>query len=244
MKRYRTSALPYDGPIELQCAQNARSVLAMKRSGAFLLALGLAANMAVADDKSEAGKLAREVWKKCGGEEWIDVQEVRFTFVEEQRGKKLFTAEHIWNVAGATDDVKWEGRHVKVNLADPGGGADAKAAYNRWANDSNWLVAPLKLCDPGADLHQEGVKEIDGHKFRRLRMHCKDAGQRRREYVLYIDQRVGLVRYWEYPSKDGTSSTLSTWEKYLPFSGITLSTEHKVGAKRILLTNVQVSMSR
>ena len=52
------------------------------------------------------------------------VREVHFTFAVEQEGKPLFSAQHIWNVAAGTDEVKWkdkEGKdhHVTANLAAP-----------------------------------------------------------------------------------------------------------------------------
>ncbi len=72
------------------------------------------------------------------------------------------SAEHHWDVAAQTDRVKWKGKDVTVNLAEPGAEEEAKAAYARWVNDSYWLLAPLKLKDKGTNVSAEGTKEMDG----------------------------------------------------------------------------------
>ena len=101
---------------------------------------------------AKAQQLAKEVWKASGGENWPKVKELRFTFIVEQDGKQLASAEHHWNVAAGTDRVKWKGKDVTVNLAAPAQDEDGKAAYARWVNDSYWLLAPLKVLDPGVKL--------------------------------------------------------------------------------------------
>ncbi len=208
-----------------------------------LLAWTLVAGRVRGDDKTEAGKAAREVWKKCGGQEWANVAEVRFTFVQDQGGKTPIVAEHIWNVPAATDEVKWEGKRIKVNLTAPTTDDDTRVAYTRWVNDSNWLVAPLKLCDPRVALKSEGTKEIEGRKFQAIRLHFKNEEKPGHDYVLYIDESDALVRYWDYPSRDAAGRR-STWEAYRKFSGIMLSTLHRFGQTRIRLTDIQLTMAR
>ncbi len=189
----------------------------------------------------DARELARAVWKGCGGEEWVNVQEVHFTFVEEVRGKDLFQAEHVWNVPGATDLVKWDGKSVTVNLLQPAKDKTARAAYARWVNDSNWLVAPLKLNDAPATLQWNGNRQVDGHPYQTLRLRYKQSGGSGAGAIVYIDPRSMRVSYWDSFSKDG-SVIHSTWENYKTFSGIILATEHRSAGKTIRLTNVQVTM--
>ena len=78
-----------------------------------------------------------------------NVKTIDFTFAVEKGGETLVSAEHHWDVVAQTDRVKWKGKEVTVNLADPATDEDAKAAYARWVNDSYWLLAPLKLKDRG-----------------------------------------------------------------------------------------------
>ena len=68
--------------------------------------LVLAALPLRAEESTEkAPSLAREVWQASGGENRGKVKELQFTFVVEQDGKELVSAQHDWNVAGQTDRV-------------------------------------------------------------------------------------------------------------------------------------------
>src|SRR3712207_2621335 len=129
-----------------------------------LLLVGAATAVGQESD-ANAQQLAREVWKASGGENWSKVKRVRFTFIVEQDGKQLANAQHDWDVAAQTDHVKWKAKDgqdkdVTVNLASPGEDENAKAAYGRWTNDSYWLLAPLKVLDPGVKLAHEGQKDV------------------------------------------------------------------------------------
>jgi hypothetical protein len=199
--------------------------------------------VARADEKADTEKLAAELCKANGGEGWMNVSHVRFTFVEEEKGKTIVTAQHVWDVPAGIDQVRWNGKDVKVNLKNPGTDEDSKAAYARWVNDSNWLVAPIKLCTPGIDMKAEGTKDVDGHPFQTLRFHLKNASGPDREFVLYIDPQVKVVRYWDYPMQSGKMAR-ATWTRYRVFSGMNLATEHDFEGKKIRLTNVNVDVSR
>jgi hypothetical protein len=110
----------------------------------------------------KAQQLAKDVWKASGGENWGKVKELHFTYIVEQDGKELSRAEHDWNVAAGTDRVKWKGKDVTVNVAAPAQDEESKAAHARWVNDSYWLLAPLKILDPGVKISYEGMKDADG----------------------------------------------------------------------------------
>src|SRR5204863_100266 len=108
-----------------------------------------------AEESADKGaQLATDIWKASGGENWAKVEEVDFTFVVEQGGKTLFSAQHFWNVTDWSDKVRWKDKQdkehlVTVNLKAPPSDVEGKAAYGRWVNDSYWLLAPLKIRDPG-----------------------------------------------------------------------------------------------
>ena len=60
------------------------------------------------------------------------------------------------------------------------------------------------------------------------------------QYQLYIDPQSKLVRRWDYmPSPD--KNTTGTWDEYKPFGPLTLSTEHRMGNRRIFFTDVAVA---
>ena len=111
-----------------------------------------------------------------------------------KEGKTLVSAEHHWDVAAQTDQVKWKGKDVTVNLADPAADEDGKAAYARWVNDSYWLIAPLKLKDRGVHVAQEARKTMDGAECEVLRLSFGQVGLTPNDqYRLYINPATKLV---------------------------------------------------
>ena len=193
-----------------------------------------------AEGDERAQQLAREVWKASGGENWSKVKEIHFTFIVEQDGKQLASAEHHWNVAAGTDHVKWKGKEVTVNLAAPANDEDGKAAYGRWVNDSYWLLAPLKVLDPGVKLTHEGTKDLNGTPHEALRLSFEGVGLTPGDqYLLYIDPETKLVRAWDYiPSPEKVMH--GTWENYKTFGGLQLSTEHSFEGRTIRFADVEV----
>jgi hypothetical protein len=154
------------------------------------------------------------------------------------------SAKHEWDVAGQTDQVKWKDKDVKVNLAAPGTDDDAKAAFARWTNDSYWLLAPLKVLDPGVKLSYEGQKEVGGAQCETLRLSFEGVGLTPGDqYVLYIDPQTKLPRAWDYmPKPDNV--TQGTWEGYIDADGLKLSTVHNFGGKVIRFADVAVTADR
>jgi hypothetical protein len=189
----------------------------------------------------KARQLAKEVWKASGGENWGKVKEMHFTFVVEEDGKQLNSAEHEWNVAAQTDRVKWKGKDVTVNLAAAAQDEEGKAGYARWVNDSYWLLAPLKILDPGVHLAYEGSKEMDGTNCEVLHLSFGQVGLTPSDqYRLYIDPETKLVKSWDYIPKADTVMH-GSWEKYETFGGLKLATEHKFEGKMIRFADVKVA---
>lgn len=213
----------------------------MKPSVFGFVALLFVASLCFAADESDAKaqQLAREVWKASGGENWTGISRLQFTFIVEQDGKQLARAEHDWDLKNGTDHVKWKGKEATVNLAAPAQDEDSKAAYARWVNDSYWLLAPLKVLDPGVKRAYEGEKEMDGVACEALRLSFEQVGLTPGDqYVLYIDPQTKLVRSWDYIPKAETVMR-GTWEKYEDFAGLKLATEHNFVGKMIRFENVK-----
>ena len=210
-----------------------------------LVAIGLFFSVVgrAADEPSGAA-LADAVWKASGGENWSAVKTINFTFAVEKEGKTVASAEHHWDVAAQTDRVKWKGKDVTVNLAEPASDEDAKAAYARWVNDSYWLLAPLKLKDRGTNVSAEGTKEMDGAKCDVLRLSFGKVGLTPNDqYLLYIDPATKLVRSWDYMPEPGKSMH-ATWEGYQKSGGLTLATDHQMGEARIRILDLKVTTTK
>ncbi|MGI8431009.1 MAG: hypothetical protein ACR2MW_01790 [Chthoniobacterales bacterium] len=191
---------------------------------------------------ADATSLAQEVAKASGSENWGHVQTIDFAFVVEKEGKQVAKAEHHWDVAAGTDEIKWKGKEVKVDLANPGTSKDEKAAYARWVNDSYWLLAPLKLQDKGVTTEAEGTKEMNGKKCEVLKLSFVQVGLTPSDqYRLYVDPQSQLVTYWDYLPK-GEKGMSGTWEDYQKSGGLTLATDHKMGGGiRIRIEGLKVT---
>lgn len=205
-----------------------------------------AATPRAADESSEKGQqVATDLWKASGGENWAKVKEVRFTFAVEQEGKPLFSAEHLWNVAAGTDEVKWKDKQgkdhqVTANLAAPGSDEEGKAAYARWVNDSYWLLAPLKVRDRGVHVEAGGQKDLNGVTCETMRLKFDKVGLTPTDqYVFYVDPKTKLPLAWDYIPESGTGMQ-ATWEKFQSFGGLNLATEHNFNGKTIKLKDIKV----
>ncbi len=218
----------------------AGSFLLMKSLLLPVLLLSVSLGFQARAEDARAQQLAKEVWKASGGENWSQVKRLQFTFIVEDQGKELVSATHDWDVAAQTDHVKWKDKDVTVNLANPGNDENAKAAYARWTNDAYWLLAPLKVLDPGVTLTAEGKKSIDGAELEALRMQFGKVGLTPNDqYVLYVDPATKLVRSWDYSPKPDTTMH-ATWDKYQDFGGLQLSTYHDFGGKVIRFADIKV----
>ncbi len=216
----------------------------MKAFHLFVAALAVVSSstLGAAADPASGKQLGEEVYQAAGGGNWGKVKTIQFTFAVEKDGKSVAKAEHLWNVPAQTDEVKWKGKDVTVNLADPGTEADAKVAYARWVNDSYWLLAPLKLMDKGVTLTAEGTKEMNGAQRDVLRLSFGQVGLTPTDqYRLYIDPSTKLVSYWDYMPKSGKGMS-GTWEDYQKSGGLTLATDHKMeGGVRIRIEDLKVT---
>lgn len=191
--------------------------------------------------ENKAQELARELWRASGGENWPKVKRLRFTFVVEQDGKELVAARHDWDVMAGTDRVQWKGKDVTVNLRAPGDSEDAKAAHARWINDSYWLLAPLKVLDPGVKLTYEGRSARASGTFELLRLAFDQVGLTPGDqYIFYIDPATKLLRAWDYIPKPETVMH-GTWDKYEDFGGLKLATAHDFGGKMIRFADIEVT---
>lgn len=190
--------------------------------------------------EGKAQQIATDLWKASGGENWAKVKELRFTFNVEVDGKQVSTAQHDWNVAAGTDHVKWKDKDFTVDLKSPPAEGDGKAAYQRWVNDSYWLLAPLKARDPGVKLQSGGAKEVAGRSCETLQLGFAQVGLTPTDqYVFYIDPATKLMCAWDYTPSSG-QGLQATWENYQTFGGLKLATEHHFSNKAVKFSGIEV----
>jgi hypothetical protein len=180
-----------------------------------------------------AQRLAGEVMKASGSENWPSVRRIVFTFNVEQDGKTLLSAKHDWDVAKCSDTVQWKDKKVTIDLKDPPTSGDGKDAYQRWVNDTYWLLMPLKLKDEGVTLTSPAPNVLH-LSFRSVGLSPGD------QYDVYVDPTTHLPVKWDYmPAPD--KKTTGTWEDYMTSGGLTLSTRHLFGDKLVTITELDVT---
>ncbi|MEA2711399.1 MAG: hypothetical protein QOF78_4000 [Phycisphaerales bacterium] len=209
--------------------------------GVFMVCVMMLVAAAPPAGDDAAMKLAKDVVKAGGGDNWGKVKRIQFTFnVLDKDGKPLMAAKHDWDLRAGTDTVAWNDKNVTIKFADANDAGDAKAAYQRWVNDSYWLLMPLKLLDGGVKLAHGGAQDVDGQKYEVLNMSFESVGLTPGDrYNLYIDPQEKLVRRWDYmPSAE--KKTSGTWDGYEQFGPLKLATKHQFGDKQINFTDVKV----
>jgi hypothetical protein len=183
-----------------------------------------------------ADELATAVMKASGGDVWPKVTRVKFTFAAGNGSRS-----HDWDVKNHTDTVTDKGKSMTANTNGKNPDAEAKKAFAYWTNDTYWLMAPLKVMDPGVTRTVKPDETIDGKAYHVLHLSFGKVGMTPSDqYNLFIDPETNLVRHWDYIPAKGTQRRFS-WDEYKDFNGIKLSTEHKVnGAPAITVTGVEV----
>ena len=122
---------------------------------------------------SAADSLALQVYRAHGGNAWAEAPYLRFDFAIEQGAEEAVVARHLWNRTTGQYRVEWSnegsdwvalldlhsegeqpvGRVFENGEERTGSAAETplQQAYQRYINDTYWLLAPLKVLDPGVN---------------------------------------------------------------------------------------------
>src|SRR5688572_16041863 len=96
-----------------------------------------------------AAQLADAVNRAGGGPRWPMVRTVAFRMVVREGEKVEVDRSHVWDVKAGTDVVTDGRERVVVEVGNPDMSDPEKAeAFRTWAEDTNWLIGPLRLGDP------------------------------------------------------------------------------------------------
>lgn len=251
------------GPRWRRAAASAVALAVWLASAVFLGKAGLGSSATLnatghADQKAAA--VAQSFAQAMGGvSAWEALPYIRFDFVVIREGKEVARFRHWWDKRSGRDRVEGpddKGRVVTaiVNLSDRKGRsftesiADADSAtlanhvqtgYERWVNDSYWLMMPFKLRDPGTHLKYSGMKQGGkGVEWDILEL-TFDPGvglTPKDHYWLYVNRRTHLMDKWDFLLQDMKGPTqTATWEEWSPVGPVRLSTVHRFLGKPALL---------
>lgn len=194
---------------------------------------------------SPADRVAARTLAFSGAQHWPKVSRIQFTFNVDDDNKTILSASHDWDIVANTDTVKWGDKTVTVNLAGPHNTDDEKAAFQRWTNDSYWLLAPLKIMDGGTNRKLLPDAVANDRRTTVLELSFKEVGLTpSNHYHLFLDPASGRLIAWDYYATPTATPARFTWEAYEKFGPLTLATEHRAlgNAKnrRIYFTGVDV----
>jgi hypothetical protein len=216
-----------------------------------------------ADTRASGSAIADRVIAAAGGEKLREVAQLDFEFVVTNAGKEAFVASHRWNRRDQLDRVQWtddQGRRLDavVDIGHRNGDPDRaaaetewasidgepaadetvdilKKAYQRWVNDAYWLMMPLKLKDPGADLERVENRTWRDATWQVVKLTFGDVGLTPGDtYWVYVDPASNRVGRWTMKLEGQSGEpTPVTWTDYQSVGPLTLAHDHRIeGTKR------------
>ena len=192
----------------------------------------------VADDK--AIELTDRMMNAMGGARaWSETRYLRFDFVVKADGKELARHQHLWDkftgryrIQGKLKDGKsycilYEDINKKTGRVFVDGklltGKDAddklQYGYNRFINDTYWIIMPWKLKDPGVSLRYDGLQQdsLSGMKYEVIHLSFDQVGLTPKDqYWAFINPETYLMDKWRFflqDSEDG-SYYWKNWKSY------------------------------
>jgi hypothetical protein len=216
--------------------------------------------MGKADAKAAA--VAAQMDNAMGGmKAWESAPYVRFDFVVVKDGKEAARFRHWWDKRRGMDRVEGpddKGRMVAaiVNLHDKTGksftaglpdrdtsdvAAQVQNGYERWVNDSYWLMMPFKVRDPGTNLKYSDLKKGTGGVAWDVLELTFDQGVGLTpgdHYWLYVNTKTHLMDKWDFllQSMDPKGPpSHATWEEWTKVGPVKLSAMHHFQGKPAFL---------
>jgi hypothetical protein len=213
-----------------------------------------------------AAEVAKQVMDAMGGKAaWDQIPYVRFDFVVVSEGKERARVRHWWDkkrgrarVEGPDDKEQIVatifGLADRKGISFTGGMPDTDAAaiashiqngYERWVNDTYWLVMPFKLRDPGTHLkHARTETGESGQTYDVLELSFSPGVGLTPEdrYWLYVNRATHLIDRWEFvltgrePPPQGSS-----WEEWTSVGPVRLSLLRRFQGRPAMLRFENVS---
>lgn len=225
--------------------------------------------------QSKADSVAYRMLQAHGANAWATAPYLRFNFGIETPDGSQVIARHFWNRETGEYRVEWSSgpdssyvaivnvREVEgglpsgtayLNGAELSGSANEKArkqAYGRYINDTYWLLAPLKVYDPGVQRtylpdSSTGEHDVIHLSFENVGMTPGD------EYWWYVSKETGRLERWAYHLQgmaDDMSPRHYDWTAYQEMSApegvVRLASRKKtIGGNQAILTNALALPSR
>ena len=218
--------------------------------------------------ETRADSVAYRLLQAHGADAWATAPYLRFNFGIETPNGGQTIARHLWNRTTGEYRIEWsagpdssyvalvnvreqrDGRldgTVYLNgneLTGAAGESAREQAYGRFVNDTYWLLAPLKVYDPGVNRTYVADSSTADHDV--IQLTFNDVGRTPGDqYWLYVSTETGQLDRWAYHLQgmpDDAPPQFYDWTQYqelqAPDGTVRLAPRKEaVGADRALLTN-------
>lgn len=208
----------------------------------------------------QAAAVATQLTDAMGGlETWRKVPYFRFDFVVVKDGKEVARFRHWWDkkdgrcrVEGPDDKGRTvvaifslkdrKGKSFTDGLLDTDSTNIAnilQMGYERWVNDTYWVIMPFKLRDPGAHLtYARSERTQDGVEYDVLGLTFdKGVGLTSDDhYWLYVNKKTHLIDRWEYVlTGQKPPPQEASWEAWTSVGPLRLSLARRFQGKPVML---------
>jgi len=228
--------------------------------GVAALSPGIPARAAIGEADAPSAAVVTDMTNAMGGQKtWDNLPYFRFDFVVVKDGKEIARFKHWWDKRNGRCRVEGpddKGRNVTAifTLKDKKGKSftdgivdtDPKnvaniiqMGYERWVNDTYWIIMPFKLRDPGVHLkHVRTKRTQDGIDYDVLQLSF-NAGVGLTpgdKYWLYVNRKSHLLDKWEMllqgqkPPPSGAS-----WEGWTGVGPVKLALAHRIERKPVMI---------
>lgn len=202
----------------------------------------------------------KQLTDAMGGQEtWDKLSYLRFDFVVVKDGKEIARFQHWWDkmhgrcrVEGPDDQGRIvaacfslatkKGKTFTDGLLDTDSTNIANIienGYERWVNDTFWIILPFKLHDNGVRIKHARTQEgSNGQTYDVLELWCMpDVGPTGEDhYWLFVNQKTHLIDRWEMvlagqePPPSGT-----TWESWTSIGPLQLSLARRFDERPVMV---------
>jgi len=170
---------------------------------------------------SKADSLAKRLMEAHGARAWASASLLRFDFAVDRGEGAGPPRRHLWNRQTGAYRLEWTGGQdstyvalldvdemsdglpagtVYLNGSEVTGAADStrrQQAYRSFINDTYWLLAPLKVFDPGVNRSYVADSSTAEHDV--LHLSFGDVGLTPGdEYWMFVDKETGRLDRWAF----------------------------------------------
>lgn len=211
--------------------------------------------------ENHADSLAMQAWEAVGGPEaWSGVRYVRFDFGRETDSTKTVFRRHLWDRVTGDYRVEWDSDGhsevvlFNVNTREGEAFTDGTAvpdsllddylnrAYRGYINDTYWLLAPIKLLDPGVS--RTFVPDSSDAQFDVIKTTYDGVGLTPGDqFWFWIDRDSDMLDTWGYVLQGRTDQPIKKWKwaDYTAFE--TVNGMVKVSPRKVDMTGSSALMT-